>query len=782
MSSLNRLSAASSKELTMHQTFRGRRLLERLAHANRLFIGTGLLAAAWAALALPVSPARADDCPNGGLRALNGSSGLPDCRAYEMVTSPFKEGFKPQLQSYTDGGVYTYFSVGSFAGNPYGSNSGNQYVATRSAGGWTTVAHNPPGDQWIFQGGEAAEDGISKDGLSSVWMMRPYARPADPDGVYVRRPDGVFSFIGTAPATPRPHTVAASADLSHLVVSAPADVGQPDNLYEYTDNAHAPRRVGVDNTGAPLPFPGAFCAQGISEDGRVIFFMAGGFPSCVGQLWARVGGTTTIELAASQCTRTAADPGGACNSPAPLKVEGFAVDGSRVLFTTTQQLVDGDTDATNDLYACDVPPGTPAPTGPVNACPNLHEVSAGTGGADVQSVVRVADDGYRVYFTARGVLAGNRGANDEVAAAGELNLYVWQTDADHPAGRTTFAARLLSTDTSVAVNGNVETTPDGRYLLLNSLTRLVTSGVSADTDSASDAYRYDAETGEWLRLTTNSDGGGGNAEIDAYGRGQTKPNHRPRVSITADGRTVVFQTEEALSSADHNNLTDVYAWHGGRVSLISADGGGSPLITSSGTDIFFTTTRQLTAADGDTNPDVYDARVNGGFDLSQPAPCEGEGCLGQRSSPPGLADGTGGLGGQGNAQESAPRFTLRSISATQRRALASTGRVTLTVTASKPGVVAARATVTSAGKARSVAAARQSMAAASSVQLTLTLSKSARARLAAKRRLAVKVVVSHSRFALPRSLTLNLTASGKAKKSGERSAGAKPAAAKGGRS
>ncbi len=79
---------------------------------------------------------------------------------------------------------------------------------------------------------------------------------------------------------------------------------------------------------------------------------------------------------------------------------------------------------------------------PVNTCPNLRQLT--TGGADVENVVRVSKDGSHVYFIAHGVLAANRGANDQTALAGAHNLYVWQTDAEHPAGHTRFVARLIT--------------------------------------------------------------------------------------------------------------------------------------------------------------------------------------------------------------------------------------------------------------------------------------------------------------------------------------------------
>ena len=54
----------------------------------------------------------------------------------------------------------------------------------------------------------------------------------------------------------------------------------------------------------------------------------------------------------SQCTRTAGDPGGVCNDrnePRHSK-EGPGRLRGRTVFITNQQLVNGDTDQTKDLY------------------------------------------------------------------------------------------------------------------------------------------------------------------------------------------------------------------------------------------------------------------------------------------------------------------------------------------------------------------------------------------------------------------------------------------------
>ena len=102
----------------------------------------------------------------------------------------------------------------------------------------------------------------------------------------------------------------------------------------------------------------------------------------------------------------------------PAAYAGAAVDGSRVFFTTSQQLVDGDTDATNDLYACDIPAGRAGAGGVGEPCASLTEVSGAATDARVENVVAVSDDGSRVYFVAQGVLADNLGVGDVGARCG----------------------------------------------------------------------------------------------------------------------------------------------------------------------------------------------------------------------------------------------------------------------------------------------------------------------------------------------------------------------------
>jgi hypothetical protein len=641
-----------------------------VARLRRLSGGLATLAAtAIAGALLSAAPALAGECPNEQLRIENNSTQLPECRAYELVTSPYKEGFTPVLKGVTDGAI-GYNSIGNFAGGGLGATL-NSYNATRSQAGWLTTSLNPSGP--TYADGSAAAQGLSSDQRSALWQMRLATESTDNASYYLRAPDGTFTLIGPAvnpavepPGAPGPGgptrfitTEAVSADLSHVLFSIEGAYVFPgispaleNNLYEYVGmGSDRPQYVAVDNAGNQVAPGQGSCAKGMSSDGRVVFFTTG-CEGHNGQLWARINETTTIEASASECTRSSADPGGVCNGAAEAHYAGASSDGSRLFFTTTQQLVNGDTNQTNDLYACNIPPGTPTPVGLINACETLTYITGNAADANVQGVDVVAGDGSRVYFTATGLLAANTDALGEQAKAGDDNLYVWQKDASHPTGQTTFVAKQSPSDSCVWENAfgcpppTAQSTADGRYLVFATASQLLPS----DTDEVADVYRYDADTGSLLRLSTDSSGTGGN---------------EPGFDVTlqsgatsADGSTVVFQTNEGLSPADSNGTRDVYEWHAGHVSLISS---GRPsleqsaerpvvLISPSGTDIYFNITAQLTPNDGDTDPDIYDARIAGGFSFPQPQPCSGEACQGAltpRAAMPG-ASASATFSGAGN--------------------------------------------------------------------------------------------------------------------------------------
>jgi hypothetical protein len=624
----------------------------------------------------------AEACPNETLRKENNSLDLPECRAYEMVSPPNKSGFPASLVDYTlDGTSLAYYSqAGNIANSGGGGLTGNDYVATRTDTGWQTIADLNGSSGSPFSGPEGFGNIVSTlsysaDLRSSLWFADVKNTSKTIWRPYLRNPDGTFTLIGGGDVEVGPNWpflfVDASDDLSHVVLNgrSPGNDSFPvvygPGVYEFVGVGNdQPRRVDLDNLGDPVSEcsepGGPLKARGnaISRDGRVIFFTA--FGGCGGtppanELWARVGASTSYDVSASLCTRSD------CNGPVEsggcsgdqngnhfgcrdAHFQGAAEDGSRVYFTTTEQLLDGDTDQTNDLYACDIPPGSPAPVGDANPCSSLRQVSGPAPGARVESVTSVSDDGSAVYFLAQGVLADNEDALKETAAAGDHNLYVWRTDAAHPAGQTAFVARLDSKDI-----GGAQTTPDGRCLVFTTANQLVPT----DTDNARDVYRYDADTGVMDRVSINVLGVGGNADdVDAAIKasltvsGSSTTGHSSHAAVSDDGDSIVFLTAEALSPLDGNGQPDVYLWKAGHVSLISTGSVGSEsqgsignsglgaAIDGSGHDIYFNTVHPLTPGDGDDVGDVYDARIGGGFSAALAPSCSGETCQSPGSSPP----------------------------------------------------------------------------------------------------------------------------------------------------
>lgn len=693
-------------------------------------------------MAAAVPSAVADTCPNAVLRAENGSTSLPDCRAYEMVSPPYKQGFTIDPKSFADG-IVSYQSTGNFAGNAQTSLV-NNYHAVRSAAGWITSALAPPRVAYNAAGNPAQAE--SADLGSSLWLLAPSDQQVELD-LYLRGPNGVFQSVGPDLIPDfQPGVEATSSDLSHVVFNS----GVPSSpLREYvgTGNAGPPRPVSVDNIGQQTA-PNT-CISGMSADGRVIAWTSGcqiGVP----RLWARVAGSATVEVSRSECTRTSGDVGGPCNGTSAATYAGSSADGSRLFFTTNQQLINADTDATSDLYACDIPAGAPAPVGSANGCDRLVQVSGAATGADVDRVIAISKDGSRVYFVAKGVLADNVGVGDVVATPSVDNLYLWERDAAHPSGQTRFVVGLAPAGNDLA---QAELTPDGRYLVFTSANALVAAGPGADIDGgARDVYRYDAERGTIVRVSTATSGGGGNSTFDA----RVGDSIQAFAPMTDDGSSIVFETGEALSPSDTDGVGDVYVWHDGQVSLISTGGGKALWISPTGRDVFFSTNVPLVATDGDVNGDIYDARVDGGFNLTTSEPCSGAECRGRQSVTPDLADPPAPQSLFRGPLVVAPAFSVKTVTAAQRKRLAATGKVALTVTSNAAGTISAKATAKVKGKATKVASGRRTLAVPGTESIGLVLSRLARAQLADLGRLSVKVAVDHSKVALDRYVTLAL--------------------------
>lgn len=714
----------------------------------------------------------------------------PD-RGYELVSPPDKAGANTAATAVSpDGTRVLTVGGGGYVGTPSQDGIENNYLALRGSAGWLNRPLNMPATVFATPG---KRQDSSADLALHLLQGATYEESAVAGtGFYLRDADGGLRRASppiynlTRPDDPAVFTtfVGASADFDHIVFTTASDrpvlptdavEGSLQNVYEvYDARGDEPkvRRVDVDGSGAVVGLTCGRRAGGerslvnlISEDGQTVFF-SGRTPTTPGsclpasrgpvRVFARLGGASTVEISASECDRVAdpvaIPPVTACtvaagNAPAAADAQfrGASSDGSVALLSTNQQLADSDTDATDDLYEYRRNPG------PGEG--HLTQVTAATGqsatpgnGARHLGVLRISDDGKRVYFVAQGVLTTDPGANGTTATNSTNNLYVFERTEAAPAGRIRFVATLgASGDTAVWGNDSASKQVQlgdaaGRFLVFRSTGRLTPD----DTDSVGDLYRYDAVDHSLVRVSRGKDGYGtdGNGAIAASIRssfGAAQRRAQAARAITEDGSGIVFTTNEALQGDDLNAAIDVYEWDDGSVELVT-DGRSTlfaPLshsITPDGESILFTTASRLTADDIDGALDAYVARRGGGFVIDPPQPpdvCVGDACQGPADKGPGsLLPMTSGFAGAGNVldpREAAPRLSVSSASRVRAR------HVTLTVRPSTKGIVR----VSGSG----LRSQRKSLTSAGAQKLKVRLSAGAARKLAERGRLSVVIRV-----------------------------------------
>jgi hypothetical protein len=624
-------------------------------------------------------------------------------------------------------------------------NIGTPFSFERTARGWQPTSLAPSATQFDSSTGlllsSEAGVGLFRAATAPSGEDDFYARR--PDGSFVNIGPSTPPAAGITPANLiQPGVIAATADLSHLAWATDypiwpfdatyggADYPAP-AAYQYAGTGNAqPLLLGVNGgpastdlistCGTLLGSSGNSTSPGtMSADGQTVYFTAqsqhindpqltpcpGGSganastPVPADTLYARVDGALPTAHTVSISERSPLDcttPACTSSTPAHAYFLGASADGARAFFTSTQQLTD---DASQDLVAADQAGSTACArriTGP-NGC-NLYlydfsrpaghqlvDVSAGDSsgsGPQVQGMLGFSSDGSHAYFVAEGVLTAAGNAQGQRARLGAENLYVYDANSGH----TAFIAALSDNalDAQEWVNSGLQTanvTPSGRFLVFTSHDQLTPDDSS--TPAAAQVFRYDALTGELIRISIGDKGynDNGNSSTTDCGQGvicaEDASIARPRVVTNAgsarldptmsdDGSYVFFQSPLALTpgALDRAQIADeagspvyalnVYAYHAGHVSLISdgrdtasghltpcfaASGGISAVCligaSSSGHDVFFSTADQLVPADTDTQVDYYDARVGGGFPYTPPPePCSGDSCHGAASGQP----------------------------------------------------------------------------------------------------------------------------------------------------
>jgi hypothetical protein len=558
-------------------------------------------------------------CANDALRA-GAAALLPDCRAYELVSPPAKEGGEAGVpSSYVNAGgialtvqprqaspageAITYGSFTAFGAEPESAPATSQYLSSRQPGGWSTDNVDP-----------RYEEGFLSDPFVgfSADLSHGAARVVEPEltedaakdvpNLYWRESaSGALTAIVTAEHQPQIASLpgreryclsygGASADSEQVFFAAKGALLEGDlvrngfNLYEFSAArapAEALRLISVLPNGtratptldtgfggssgeAGCSMQQALLRRAISAGGQRVFWTyAHSFSGGNNPLFARVSGgpgePETVQLDASQ--------GGAGKGEG--RYWDASLNGSKAFFTDTQKLTPGSTAAGGepDLYRYDFEASPGARLTDLTA---PQPIEAENVKAGVKGVIGASAEGDYVYFVATGKLTGEEeNAAHEKAQSGQNNLYAW-----HEGEGIRFIATLApglgdSSDWSAdPSNQTARLTPDGAHLAFPS-TKSLTGYDNTEPDAGAcgvpavagegcnEAYIYDFEADSLACASCNPTG------ARPLGRSSvltwSAPYEQPRY-LSDNGDRLFFESLDALALRDTNGKRDVYEW------------------------------------------------------------------------------------------------------------------------------------------------------------------------------------------------------------------------------
>ncbi len=585
-------------------------------------------------------------CENEALRS-GPSAGLPDCRAYELVTPPDTNGRTPKgsgvvasfptLHASPDGNRVSFrIEGGSIPGlGAAGSGDGDNYRSRRNPGsGWSTERAGPSG----AEAPKPSSGSFSEDQEHAIWGENNAGEV--PGGGFFRNPflsypDGHSEPVGRGSlGVDREVDVKLiGPNASHAIfdtlpgkaVKLEPDAPHAGTATIYDRTIDQATHEEVTHVISLLPGPGGEDITpaagedatfiGSSLDGTGVAFRIQGD----GMLYLRQNDEKTYEVGEG------------------LTYAGLAEGGGRLFYLKGGDLFAYDTateSATRFSQAGDVIP------------------------------VNVSADGRTAYFISGKVLTANPNPNGAHPLLNEDNLYVSregqigfvgtveEEDVEEALGNSGAGAGLgmwlLSLSSAPAIETS-RTTPDGGALLFESRAPLA----GYDPTGHKEIYRYDGASLACLSCNPTGAAASSNASLMYLRRAVGEPplmrlNDR-MLNLSADGRRAFFQSFEALVAADVDNKQDVYEWEAQGTGSCAKPGGCVYLISGprserdeylfaaseNGNDVFFLSGDLLSGQDTDTTTSIYDARVGGGFaEAPVGEPCQGEGCHPAPTPPP----------------------------------------------------------------------------------------------------------------------------------------------------
>jgi Tol biopolymer transport system component len=605
-----------------------------------------------------------EECDNALARKQTGAGGLPDCRAYELVSAAYTGGYDVEAPMVPDQEPFAGFpSAAGFEEDPstdsknvqkrlnrvlYGVHAGvipGPWKPTNRGVDPYVAVRNAPNEQWETEYvGLSADQSPAKTTFSSELggtsgdlktfafagedLCFPCFEIGFDTGVPLHDPAGQLvqglGEPGDVPETARPEGRVAkmvSADGTSLVFGSKYDFAAGDGNDDTGDLTIYVRDLAsgeievasTDASGNALEEGDEVAELDVSSDGSRVLIGADESEDAAGNEYVhlflhRAGTAASSELA------PAATSG--------VLFAGMSADGSKVFFTSSQKLDGSDTDTAADLYQAAVAVNgtvtlsllTPAAGGSCNPVSNEAGAHWNTVGAtaDCSAVAIGGGDGVSasggpVYFLSREQLDGAYGTAIlpilYSVESGEAPQFVATLSPNDPV--------VLDSvhDASAPEISQFQTPSTGDRATFRS-TALITG---VNNGGAASVFLY--EDGGATPIVCVSCNPSLTEDTTLKGEANLA---RDGLSITDDGR-VFFSTTAALSVEDNNGKRDVYEWVNNRARLISAGDGPFDTeflsTTPNGTDAFFFTHDTL-----DSNVDkngertkIYDARSGGGF-------------------------------------------------------------------------------------------------------------------------------------------------------------------------
>ena len=642
------------------------------------------------------------------------SSGLPDGRVYEMISPPENQEadiYEPRdagsheslpdedggaglfsnfpFQASADGDAVAYVGAPTIGGNGSDADGiGNEYLASRSQGGWKQTNITPKASRNITQ-----YQGFSNDlsvGFIQIATIPPFVASEAPYTLEARTQypvlysrafdEGDYRPLFTVTPPYRPVEefgtagvrgsgngnlvyAGSSANSSHVLFEANDALLQGEGKLEKELSSDVQEEVKEDDVAAKLMEEvKTLREEEKGEEAKVLRERAEAIREANGhnELYDSVEGKLKLVNIVDGSLSPGASFGGAFSEFSPSSFShAISADGSRIFWTDTNNGVvyvrlDGSstvqvsqgaaqfwTASTNGGYAFYTEAGK---LWRFDLEDQTRVELAGSSGG-IQGVVgtnEAGEEGAYLYFVAHEALpSGDNGAKQS-PIAGEDNLYAYEPDSEHSGeSKISFIGTLSSEDgNDWSFNlgeRSSNLTPDGHSLVFASHSNL--TGRSYPEEGSDEVYVYDAHDSSLFCASCRPQANGGHLT-------RTLNSTYVYRWMSEDGNRVFFDSKAPLVAQDVNGLQDVYEWErdgtgacqetNGCVYLISNGFEGSASFvdaSTSGNDVFFVTRERLVPEDGNENVDLYDARVGGVLSVAPPE-CSGTACQGAPAPAP----------------------------------------------------------------------------------------------------------------------------------------------------